>query len=427
MGRQCVTVELDDEVLKQLAVLGAPVEALEYLATSVAASVQHPTHAQRKQTDDSLLQERNEADSRVSQQRAAVEARADAVIQLARTRADEVVQAAEDRAEREVEAPCTDRVAEAMQTSRSALEVERSAADAVVAHERAQQRDVLETDRDTTDQHLSGERTQFDTALSDLRQANEQLVSTTLRAQELADEAAAAQAEAEEGRRKLEEVAELRELFIGILGHDLRAPLGAVTLAADLLLRRNHLDSQDQRVVTRMKRSSERMTRMVSQLLDLTRARLGAGLSLELKPCDLRELCETAAEEFDAPIELALEGDLTGTWDCDRLAEVLGNLTSNAIAFATPGSPVRIAARPDDGYAEVEVINQGEPIPPEVLPFIFEPFRRAKQREKSSAGNLGLGLYIAKEIVAAHGGTIEGRSVDGTTTFTIRLPRSRPV
>ena len=161
---------------------------------------------------------------------------------------------------------------------------------------------------------------------------------------------------------------------------------------------------------------------MIAQLLDLTRARLGGGFPIEPKPSDLRDICRNIVEEFGATIHLEIEGDLTGTWDPDRLAEALSNIAGNAIEHAAPGTPVVVKAHPEGAEVVVEITNQGEPIPADLLPFIFEPFRRGK-REKSATGNLGLGLYIAKQIVLADGGTLDARSADGTTTFVMRLPR----
>ncbi|MBK7864718.1 MAG: HAMP domain-containing histidine kinase [Archangiaceae bacterium] len=212
-------------------------------------------------------------------------------------------------------------------------------------------------------------------------------------------------------------------MFIGILGHDLRTPLGAISVGAALLLRRDRLAEKDQRIVARIMSSTERMSRMITQLLDLTRARLGGGLPLEKKPADLAELCRLTVEEFEAHVELEVRGDLTGQWDSDRLTEALSNLTGNALEYATPGTPVRLVARADGDHVVVEVKNEGAPIASDVLPFIFEPFRRGKQNEKSPTGNLGLGLYIARQILLAHGGTLDAGSAAGTTTFVMRLPR----
>lgn len=221
------------------------------------------------------------------------------------------------------------------------------------------------------------------------------------------------------------ELAEFREMFIGILGHDLRTPLGSMIGSAAALIRRDDLVEQDAVAAARIIRSGQRMNRMISRLLDLTRARLGGGLSIEPEPTDLREICQGVVEEFETHVELQMEGDVTGTWDEDRLAEVLSNLVANAIRFAAAGTVVAMKTRGEDAEVVVEVINEGEAISPDVLPFIFEPFRKA-QRPGKSTGNLGLGLYIANQIVRDHGGTLAGASANGTTTFTMRLPRVGP-
>jgi PAS domain S-box-containing protein len=258
----------------------------------------------------------------------------------------------------------------------------------------------------------------------DMLEANEQLVETTIRAQESAAAAESAKAETEERERQLHELAELREMFIGIVGHDLRNPLAAIGMSAAVLLRDAHLDARGQQAVERINRASRRMSRMVAQLLDFTRARLGGGFPIERIPTDLREVCSSVVDEFDAPIQLEFEGDVTGAWDPDRLVEALSNLVGNALEHATPGTCVGVTARADAaGQVVVEVRNAGEPIPAQLLPTIFEPFHRRKPHEASAAGNLGLGLFIARQIVLAHGGTLDARSADGTTIFSMQLPR----
>lgn len=260
----------------------------------------------------------------------------------------------------------------------------------------------------------------------DMREANEQLVSTTIRAQESLEAAEAARAETEERERQLHEVAELREMFIGIVGHDLRNPLAAIRISAAFLLGQRRLDADGENAIARITKSSQRMSRMIGQLLDLTRARLGGGFPLERSLTDLRDVCRDVVQEFEAPIRLEVEGEVTGNWDPDRLEEALSNLVGNAIEHAAPGTDVSVRAHAADaGQAMVEVSNRGEPIPAHVLPFIFEPFPRGKARETAATGNLGLGLYIANQIVLAHGGTLDARSADGTTTFAIHLPRRR--
>ena len=223
------------------------------------------------------------------------------------------------------------------------------------------------------------------------------------------------------------ELAELRELFIGILGHDLRNPLGSIVMAAGLLVQEGRLDDHDAKTVTLMVSASQRMSRLISQMLDLTRARLGDGLPIERRPTDLRDVCQAVVEEFEPGIvQLEALGDVTGNWDPDRLAQVLSNLVGNAVEHATQGTAVIVRAHSDGEEVVVEVSNRGNPIPEDVMPFIFEPFRRARQREKSSTGNIGLGLYIAHHIVHSKGGTLDAHSADDTTTFTVRLPRRIP-
>jgi signal transduction histidine kinase len=435
MAKQSITIELDDETIRDLAVLGKPNEVLAHLAYSVADGVRGPGHPQRGRTDKSLRVEREQADDRDAKKREAVEEAADELVWMTRDRADQAVQTARDDADRERR---PSRGGAAIETSSVrertradlVLEHDRSTADAVLGRERAEQRrylaDLLAVERGATDKDLIGERANADTLIVDQREANEQMVRATIRAEELAVEADAAKVRAEASERELRAVAEFRELFIGILGHDLRNPLGSIGVAAALLLRRGHLDEQDAETAARIIRSGQRMTRMITQLLDLTRARLGGGLPIEVQPTDLREVCRNVVEEFEAAIQLEVEGDLTGTWDQDRLAEVLSNLAGNAIQYAAPETTVIVKAQADGADVVVEISNQGEPIPADVLPFLFEPFRRGRQRGKAATGNLGLGLYIAHQIVLSHGGTLDAHSNGGTTTFVMHLPRCPP-
>ena len=278
----------------------------------------------------------------------------------------------------------------------------------------------------TTDTDLTGERASLDSMIVDQREANARMVATTIRAGELAEEAAAAKDRAEQSERELLSVAEFREMFIGVLGHDLRNPVSSIVMAAGLMLQRGQLDDQDRDAVGRILRASQRMGRMITQLLDLTRARLGGGFQIEPQPTDLRDVCRNIVEEFGSRVELQADGDLTGTWDHDRLAEVLSNLAGNAVEYATPRTIVVLRARAEGEAVVVEVTNKGPPIPERVLPVILEPFRRAQARKPSAAGNLGLGLYIAHQLVLAHGGTLKAQSAKGRTTFTVRLPRHAP-
>src|SRR5579863_10019689 len=226
----------------------------------------------------------------------------------------------------------------------------------------------------------------------DLRETNQRMVNATIRAQELTERLEEELARSEDSERDLRTVGEFRERFIAILGHDLRSPLAAIGMLTAGLLRRGHLDEQDRRTVLRIIGGSERMARMIRQLLDFTRARLGGGFPLEPKPTNMRDVFQNVVEEFGAAVHLEVEGDVTGTWDPDRLAEAVSNIAGNAVEHARPGTEVVVRAHPEGEDVIVEILNQGDPIPRDLLPFIFDPFRRGK-REPSAAGNLGLGLY----------------------------------
>lgn len=253
------------------------------------------------------------------------------------------------------------------------------------------------------------------------REVNEELVLASLRAHDAADAA--------EGRaRDLVAMAELRETLLGVLGHDLRSPLSAMMVGVGVLIARGHLTEEDAIVATRILISGNRMTRMISQILDFTRSRMGGGLQLERRPTHLGALCRGVAEELElatsVPVRCTEAGDLAGSWDPDRLTQVLSNIVGNGTEHAASDTSVVMHAYAAGPEVVVEISNQGRPIPPDLLPLIFEPFRRAEKSGYSKATNLGLGLYIAREVVLAHGGTLAAHSADGATTFTMRLPRA---
>jgi phosphoserine phosphatase RsbU/P len=167
---------------------------------------------------------------------------------------------------------------------------------------------------------------------------------------------------------------------------------------------------------------------MIEQLLDVTRARLGDGIPVEAKAgTDLSEVVRAAVDELRAihpQAHIEVQADrICGHWDPDRLSQVVSNLVTNAIHHGQGAVDVRV--RRTEASAALEVRNDGLPIPDDVLPRIFEPFRRASKSENGSRG-LGLGLFIAERIVVAHGGTIDVRSSQAQgTTFTISLPIAR--
>lgn len=230
-------------------------------------------------------------------------------------------------------------------------------------------------------------------------------------------------------RKALLEAEKTRELFLGTLGHDLRSPLN--TIAVSVYTLKRHATEADGSVLTRISNSAERMTRMIDQLLEVTQSRLGAGIPVRPDRADLAVICRTIADEFEAlhpgRIRLALDGGgLTGVWDADRLAEVLSNLLSNAFNYGAPDTPVTLAARSCGASVVVDVTNHGPVVPSSVLQSVFDPFRRGSAEQQRGVKGLGLGLYIAREIVHAHGGEITARSGAEGTTFSVTLPRSAP-
>jgi len=219
--------------------------------------------------------------------------------------------------------------------------------------------------------------------------------------------------------------------LVGIVSHDLRNPIAAVTLSAATLLRRPDLEDRQRRTLLRILTSAERAHRMIRDLLDFTQARLGGGLPVVRKPGDVHAAVRNVVEEAEEAhpgrtVEFEHTGSGEGLWDADRLAQAVGNLLSNALQYSPPDSRVRITSRGEDRAVVLTVHNEGPAIPPELLPRIFHPMQRGAQ-QVSQGRSVGLGLYIVDQVVRAHGGTIEVASTaEAGTTFTVRLPRTSP-
>ncbi len=226
------------------------------------------------------------------------------------------------------------------------------------------------------------------------------------------------------------ETLQLNEMFTAVLGHDLRNPLSAMVLSAQLL----QIQSKDdgvRDVAARMLSSGKRMSRMIDDLLDMTRARLAGGILLKRAPTNLGALVDRVVLEYrpaypDHPIEILREGDLTGEWDGDRLAQVVANLVGNALQYGVSGAPVHIHVDGAQADALALSVQNAGLIPADMLPHVFDPFRRG-QRQQGHNDGLGLGLYIVQQIVQAHQGRIEVKSGDsGSTTFRMEVPRRPP-
>jgi PAS domain S-box-containing protein len=230
-----------------------------------------------------------------------------------------------------------------------------------------------------------------------------------------------------EARRR----ADFEKLLIGIVGHDLRNPISAITMAAATLLRREGLDTRQRTALARILSSAERATRMLRDVLDFTQARVGGGIPMEPRAMELHELTRQVVDEVrlahpDRQLEVTARGDGRGVWDPDRLAQVITNLVNNALHHGVAHCPVRVRTHGTRDAVTLAVHNVGPPIPEELRSRLFEPMKRAGNKEAHRSHGLGLGLFIVKHIVDAHGGSLRVHSTaqDGTT-FVVRLPRRR--
>jgi two-component system sensor histidine kinase/response regulator len=227
--------------------------------------------------------------------------------------------------------------------------------------------------------------------------------------------------------RERTETLRLNEMFAAVLGHDLRTPLGAMLTAADLL-KHHTADPFVNEIAGRLHSSGKRMNRMIEDMLALTRARLAGGIPITRAPADLGPVVSRVVQEHEAApggrrIDVHQQGDLAGEWDADRLAQVLTNLIGNALQHGQPIEPVqvRIDGTRDD-VVQVSVQNAGA-LDPAVVPQLFDPFRGGQRLAKRPVG-LGLGLYIAQQIVHAHHGTIAVDRDNAThAVFTVTVPR----
>lgn len=240
------------------------------------------------------------------------------------------------------------------------------------------------------------------------------------------------QALAESVVRYTADLDESREMFIAILGHDLQTPVGAVITSSAFMLETGDLEEPHLTLTSRIASSSRRMQRMIADLLDLTRSRLGGGIPVEREWVSAEGVVRDVVSELTAVheerrVDVDVDGDLRGRWDEERLAQVMANLVGNALEHGATDAPVSVSLNGLEEEVTIAVHNRGEPIPPSMLSRIFDPMKRRQAsggRGADMSSHLGLGLYIAERIIHAHGGSIDvASSASAGTTFTVHLPR----
>lgn len=228
-----------------------------------------------------------------------------------------------------------------------------------------------------------------------------------------------------EARRR----ADFEQHLIGIVSHDLRNPINAISMAAMLLLKQGGQDERGRRTLERILSSAERASRLLEDLLDFTQARLQGTLPVTLRPLDVHELTRQVVEEVQLAhphrqLHLERRGEGLGEWDGDRLAQLITNLVRNALAYGAANTPVRVSTLGLADEVRLSVHNQGDAIPPELMDQLFQPLKRGEGPGLHGKHSIGLGLFIVKHIVDAHRGTISVESTARTgTTFTVSLPR----
>jgi signal transduction histidine kinase len=238
---------------------------------------------------------------------------------------------------------------------------------------------------------------------------------------------------------------ESRQMFLAILSHDLRNPLHCIRMAAQVVsLENEHPATAD--AMSMITKNTDAMMQLISDLIDFSSSGLGRAMPLNRGPVDLEELCREVIDSCRTAhpgrtLRFHSEGDVNGVWDASRIRQIVSNLMGNAIQHGTPEGPIDLSVTskgtasavpgPEGSFVVLSVHNEGAPIPPDLLPTIFDPLKRYATPEsvlQRNPGSIGLGLYIVREIVVAKGGTLEVTSTaQEGTTFTVRIPRFLPL
>lgn len=242
------------------------------------------------------------------------------------------------------------------------------------------------------------------------------------------------QAIAESITQHTQKIAQSKDRFLAILGHDLRSPVGAIITSTRFMLdtakESGDLIQPYQSLIESVGRSARRMNQLVADLLEFARMSFGDAIPVQPVPMDLGTLVQDVVAEVRASqpgrdFQAVASGDLRGEWDGDRLFQALTNLLSNAVQHGSVDSPICVTASAEADEVLVSVQNRGRTIPEDQLGRLFEGMNQNPTQEEGDRRHLGLGLYIVDKIVTAHGGTIEVRSTaEEGTTFVLRLPRS---
>ncbi|HEX9960139.1 MAG TPA: sensor histidine kinase [Pyrinomonadaceae bacterium] len=234
--------------------------------------------------------------------------------------------------------------------------------------------------------------------------------------------------------RYSDEVDRSRQTFLAILGHDLRSPLNSISMAASYLLKSGGLANQQMSVVTNAKKSVSTMSRMINDLLAYASAQIGREIPILPAAANMENICRAALDEIqtaypEVVFHFETAGELNGRFDAARMQQVLSNLLNNAVKYGEKGLPLTLSATGEAETITLQVKNLGNVIPPESMQVIFNPLIQLPAKEATSGAHLsasiGLGLFITREIVKGHNGTIKVESTEnGGTVFSIRLPRN---
>jgi signal transduction histidine kinase len=226
-----------------------------------------------------------------------------------------------------------------------------------------------------------------------------------------------------------EQVERVRNLLLGMLGHDMRNPLNTILMTASHLAALN-AGAEVSQAAVRLIRSGASMKALLDDLVDFNRTKLGLGINIARVNVDLAaafadELEELRGAHAGRRLQLEVVGDTRGLWDGLRLKQLLRNLVSNAIKYGEPDAPIRVELTGEKADVRIEVVNRGPIIDRSALDQIFDPLKRGPEQRHDTDDGVGLGLYIVREVARAHGGEVYVHSGRGATVFGVRLPRHK--